>query len=652
VTEPWHPDRVIEPRFAWRVAEAVIPTADLLDAGVRHGLGARAIGLLAGRGLSSAADLDAFFAEPIAALHDPRLLPDAEAFLTRMRAARAAGETVMVFGDFDADGLTGLAILVRALRRWGMEPLPYVPSRLDEGHGLSAKAIAAAQEAGATLIVTVDCGSTSLPEIAAARAAGIDVIVTDHHRLPTELPVALAIVNPQRADSAYPERRLAGSGVAFKLAQLLLADEPGGPAAALDLADLATIGSVADLVPILGETRAIVRLGLARIAAGPRPGIAALLAAASMAAPAVDIEMLSFAVAPRINAAGRVGESAAAAALLLSDDREEADRLASELETANKTRRDMTTQAMGEARAAIAAAGLAPTALDAAAPDLDGAADQDFAGAAPADPVALHATIVRGPWPVGIVGLVASRLVEDHGKPAIVGADLGDCVRASCRSNGRLDLGATLDACGPIFLRHGGHAGAAGFEIEAARWPEFVAAFDALAAGAVPADPRLPLAIDLALPALEVDYALHRDLRRLDPCGQGNPEPLLIVEGLTVTRIRAASGGHTQMTLRRRLDVLDGIAFGRPDLAETVHEGDRVDVVARLTSRTFGGFESLQLDIRDVASSAIRDDAARADAGASAVSEPFGHASSAPGVAERPGPVAPMPSAAPLPVAS
>ena len=171
--EPWHPERVIEPRFAWRVAETVPPTAELVETGTRLGLGARAIGLLAGRGLVRADELEAFFAEPIAALHDPRLLPDAERFLERMRAARATGEHVMVFGDFDADGLTGLAILVRALRRWGMEPLPYVPRRLDAGHGLSAKAIDAARAAGATLIVTVECGSTSLPEIAAARDAGI-----------------------------------------------------------------------------------------------------------------------------------------------------------------------------------------------------------------------------------------------------------------------------------------------------------------------------------------------------------------------------------------------------------------------------------------------------------------------------------------------
>jgi len=582
---------VIEPRFAWRFPIPVTASEELIAAGARHGLGERVVRLLAARGLAVAGDMDGFFAEPLAALHDPALLPDAAVFRARIEQARADGEKVMVFGDFDADGLTGLAIMVRALKSLQVDVLPYVPSRLDEGHGLSRLAIAAATEAGARVIVTVDCGSTSVAEIAEAVAAGMDVLVTDHHRLPAELPAALAIVNPQRSDSRYPERRLAGSGVAFKLAQLLLADEPGGPAAALALADLATIGSIADLVPILGETRAIVRLGLARIAADPRPGIAALLASASVSPKASDVETLSFAVAPRINAAGRVGESRAAAALLLTDDRAEADALAAELEAANHTRRDMTTQAITDARAALAEATVAA------------AATQANATEPPTTPYG--ATMIHGPWPVGIVGLVASRLVDELGRPAVVGAELGPVIRASCRSDGRLDLGAALDECGDLFLRHGGHAGAAGFEIETARWPEFVARFGALAATAIPADPRLPLAIDIALPALDIDYPLHRDLRRLAPCGVGNPEPLLAVLGLTVTRIRAASGGHSQLTLRRGLDVLDGIAFGRPDLAETVHEGDRVDIVARLTSRTFGGYESLQLEIRDVAAAGL-----------------------------------------------
>jgi single-stranded-DNA-specific exonuclease len=583
-------DAPIEPRFAWRFPSIPVLADELLQAGVRNGLGPRATSLLHARGLADGDAFDRFFAEPVLGLHDPRLLPDAVVFAERIGLARARGERILVFGDFDADGLTGLAIVVRTLRRLGIESIPYVPALIGEGHGLSRRSIDVALERGASVIVTVDCGTTSLPEIGVARASGIDVLVTDHHRVPPELPAATAIVNPQRADSVYPERRLAGSGVAFKLAQLRLVDEPGGPAAALDLADLATVGSIADLVPLLGETRAIVRLGLARIAAGPRPGIAALLDAAGIAPGSVDVETLGFAVSPRINAAGRIGQAGVAASLLLTDAAAEAVLLAAELEAANTTRRDLTSQAMSEAREAIAAAAASI--------------------ASPAGPGGSVATIVHGPWPVGIVGLVASRLVDDLGLPAVVGADLGDVIRASCRSDGRLDLGAALEACGGLFLRHGGHAGAAGFEIAAERWPEFVAAFAAVAATSAPADPRRSLSIDLALPALDVDYTLQRDLARLAPCGTGNPEPLIAVLGLTVTRLRAAAGGHSQLTLRRRLDVLDGIAFGRPDLAETVREGDQVDVVARLVSRTFGGYESLQLEIRDVATSGLHAESA------------------------------------------
>jgi single-stranded-DNA-specific exonuclease len=572
---------VTEPRYRWQFpGEAASVDEGTLAAGARHGLDERVTRLLASRGIADPAALDAFFGPPEAGLHDPSLLPDANSFRDRIWRARDAGEPVLVFGDFDADGLTGLAILVLALRRLGIKAIPYVPSRLEEGHGLSTAAVATAREAGARVIVTVDCGTTSLPEIAAAQDAEVDVLVTDHHRVPPELPVAAAIVNPQRPDSRYPERRLAGSGVAFKVAQLLLADEPGGPDAALDLTDLATIGSIADLVPVVGETRAIVRLGLERIRREPRPGIAALLAAAGVAASAVDVETLSFAVAPRINAAGRMGEALVAAKLLLSETAQEAAALAAELETANASRRDLTKTAVAEARALL-----------------------DGSGAGPA-------TIVRGGWPVGIVGLVASRLVDDLGRPSVVGADLGPVVRASCRSDGTLDLGATLEACGPLFLRYGGHAGAAGFEIATERWPEFVEQFTAIAATKAPQDPRRVLAIDLALPALEVDYALHRGLARLAPCGSGNPEPLVAVLGMTVTRSREATGGHTQLTLKRHLDVLDGIAFGRPDLAASVAEGDRVDVVARVTSRQFGGFESLQLEIRDVATAGVHPEAA------------------------------------------
>ena len=492
----------------------------------------------------------------------------------------------MVFGDFDADGLDGLAILVLALRRYGLTVDPYVPSRLDEGHGLSIAAVDAAERNGVSVIVTVDTGSSSAAEISVAAERGIDVIVTDHHRLPATLPPAVAVVNPHRADSRYPDVRLAGSGVAFKVAQLVLADEPGGPAAALALADLATIGTVADVAPIVGENRSIARLGLEQMRRAPRPGIAALLERARIAPADMDLDTIAFALAPRLNAAGRVGEALEAARLLLAEDPAEAATHADALEVANRTRRDLMGTAVEEARALVAA-------------------DPDR-----------PAAIVHGPWPVGIVGLVAARLAEDGSRPAIVGAELGDTIRASCRSDGTVDLGAALESCADLFTRYGGHAGAAGFELPAERWPAFVERFEAIARGSVPSDPRAVLAIDLALPALGVDYALYRELAALAPYGPGNPQPLVAVLGLTVLRVRQAGTDHTSMTLRRDRDVLDGIAFGRVDIAALVHEGDVIDVVARLASRTFGGFESLQLEIRDAAPSGAHAEAAVVLAGA------------------------------------
>ncbi len=558
---------MLQPRSRWVLPEPSLPSDELAAAAAELGLGSWAPPILIRRGVTDPGALARHFGDPRDALHDPHLLPDADRFLARISAARDRAETILVFGDFDADGITGLAVLTLALRAFGVTVIPYVPSRLEEGHGLSLAAVEAAERQGARVIVTVDTGTTSLAEIAEAGRRGIDVLVTDHHRVPAVLPDAVAIVNAHRPDSRYPDANLSGAGIAFALARLLLGPGP----AALDLADLAAIGTIADVAPILGENRAIVRLGLERIRANPRPGLAAVLSRANIAPAAVDVETLSFAVAPRLNAAGRVGEAMDAARLLLADSADEAETLAAVLEAANLERRDLTKHAVAEARVSADA--------------VDGAA----------------ATLVHGPWPVGIVGLVAARLADERRRPAIVGSELGDIIRASCRGDGTLHLADTLAACGDLLIRHGGHAGAAGFEIAASDWPTFRSRFLALAAVAEPLDAMRTLAIDLVLPAMEVDYALHAGLARLGPWGVGNPEPLVAVLGLTVTRAREASGGHTQLVLKRRLDVLDGIAFGWPELATQVAEGDRVDVVARLMSRRFGGVESLQLEVRDAA---------------------------------------------------
>jgi single-stranded-DNA-specific exonuclease len=570
---------VVEARLRWILPGPVVIDPAIQATADRLGLSLRVTELLVRRGVTDPLALERFFGAPAAGLHDPTLLPDAAIVLARITRTRRDRERVLVFGDFDADGLTGLAILTLALRRLEIPVETYVPSRLEEGHGLSLAAVEHARRLGVSLIVTVDCGSTSHAEIQAANASGIDVIVTDHHRVPPRLPAAFAVVNPHRPDSTYPERRLSGSGVAFKVAHLLDAIDQGVQVAA-GLADLAAIGGVADLAPILGENRAIARLGLERLRNDPRPGIAALLRRANIDPARIDLETVAFAIAPRLNAAGRVGEASDAARLLLTESPEEAEALAETLENANRTRRDLMKTVVDEAR--VLAEEAQPG--EAARPD--------------------SAVIVRGAWPVGIVGLVASRLVEDLGVPAVVGANLGPQIRASLRSDGSLDLAAALETCAQLFTRFGGHAGAAGFEMPAENWGSFRQRFLALAEAAVPIDRRPSVNVDLAVPAIAVDYALQRDLANLAPCGPGHPDPVIAILGLTVTRVRAAAGGHTQLTLRRNLDVIDGIAFGRPDLAESVTEGERLDVVGRVMSRAFGGFESLQVEIQDVATSA------------------------------------------------
>jgi single-stranded-DNA-specific exonuclease len=560
---------VLQARYRWDVLPLLPPEPGVAAAAQRLGLSPRVAALLAHRGVRDAAALEEFLGPPAEGLHDPGALPDAERFAARVAQARARRERVLVFGDFDADGLTGLATLARALARLGVAAEPYVPSRLDEGHGLSHRAVEYAAEAGISLVITVDCGSTSIAEVAAAAARGIDVLVTDHHRVPSRLPAAVAVVNPQRVDSRYPERALSGSGVAFKLAQLLLG-EGGDAQAALALADLATIGTVADVAPVLGENRAIARLGLEQLRSAPRPGLAALLRRAGYAASQVGLDDVAFVLAPRLNAAGRVGEALDAARLLLTDDVAEAEELAERLEVANGARRELTRQAVAEARVSADAVDDAP------------------------------ATVIHGPWPVGIIGLVAGRLAEERACPAVVGAELGDVIRASCRGGGRLHLAAALEACEDLLIRHGGHAAAAGFEVRAVDWPVFRERFQAIAAS-LPAVGPPALSVDLDLPARAVDYALLRDLGRLGPCGPGHPEPLVVVRDVAVVRSREAAGGHAQLTVRRDPDVLDAIAFGWPELAGLVRPGDRLDIVARIASRRFGGFESLQLEVRDAA---------------------------------------------------
>ena len=605
---------MVESLFQWVPPPTAVVDPACLAIGRERGISERLLTILAARGVAGPDELRRFLAPAEEGLHDPRLLPDAEAALRRVTEARARGERVLVYGDFDADGLTGLAILTIALRRLGLDTEPYAPERLGDGHGLSLRAIERAAAEGRTLIMTADCGTSSGPEIEEAGRRGINVLVTDHHHAATWPAAAAAVVNPLRADSRYPDRRLTGAGVAWKFAQLLLGEDGGSnlSAAARDLSDLAVIGTVADVAPILGENRSIARLGLERLRHATRPGLAALLGRAGIAAERVDLDDIGFAVAPRLNAAGRVGEAARAARLLLAEDREEADRLAGEIEAANTERRGLTKSALAEARLAL---GLVS----------EGGGPEGASGASPsiavADASLPAALLIRGEWPVGIIGLVAGRLTDETGRPAVVAsvvdAEAG-LLRASCRGPQGWSLAEALIACDDLLVRHGGHAAAAGFDIVADRWPEFESRFLALAASAPRSSGRAELRLDIVLPAGAVDYQLVRELELLEPTGPGNRAPALGLTGLRVVRARSATGGHTQLVLGRGRDVLDAVAFRRPDLATSLREGDRIDIVAHAASRRFGGFESIQLEVLDVATAGLEPAVSSRDAASGA----------------------------------
>ena len=610
-------ERMINSSFRWRLPAHVALDPACRALGAERGISERLLTVLATRGVRSADELARFLAPAEEGLHDPRLLPDAAAALERVSLARKRSERVLVYGDFDADGLTGLAILVLALRGIGLDVAPYVPERLGDGHGLSLRAIDRATAEGRTLIVTADCGTSSAAEIDLAAERGIDVVVTDHHHAATWPTRAVAVVNPQRADSEYPDHELTGAGVAWKVAHLLtflgVPEEAGLraewgkrnslPPTVRDLSDLALIGTVADVAPILGENRCIAQIGLERLRSAARPGLAALIARAGLAPGRLNLDDIGFALAPRLNAAGRVGEAVRAETLLLAEDRTVAEALADEIDAANRERREVTKTAVAEARTAL---GLA-LGTDASAPGEVAPLDGDPAASArPVEPPAElpAALMIRGEWPVGIIGLVAGRLAEDLGRPSVVVtfADEGaGILRGSCRSPKGFNLAEALIACADLLDRHGGHAAAAGFDISVDNWPAFQARFLSLAALAELPTGRPELWVDIVLPGDAVDYALVRELAMLEPTGAGNPVPLVAVTGLRVIRARAASGGHTQLVLGRGRDVLDAVAFRRPDLATTLRPGDMVDVVARVASRRFGGFESIQLEVLDVA---------------------------------------------------
>jgi single-stranded-DNA-specific exonuclease len=524
--------------------------------------------ILARRGLTDATEARAFLAA--ADRHDPALLagmPDAcELVLRHVRA----GSQVVVFGDYDVDGVCSTAIAIRALRALGADPKWRLPSR-DEGYGLSEATVRELATAGAKLILTVDCGVTAVGEAALARSLGVDVIVTDHHRPGAVLPDC-PIVHP--ALGGYPFGELCGAGVALKLSEALRAAAGLDPAAAEEDADLAGLATLCDMVPLVGENRRIARAGIAALARTRRVGLRALMGVAALEPGDVDERAAGFRLGPRLNAAGRLGRADAALELLLTEDRDRADEIARELDGLNHDRRETELIITREAE-------------ELCAPQL-----------------AAAAIVVAGDgWHPGVVGIVASRLVERHRRPCVVIALDGDSGRGSGRSIAPYDLHAGLTATGEHLVRHGGHRMAAGLTIAADRVTAFRAALAAHAGAALsPADLVPVQEAHAVVPAGALDLDLAEELERLAPFGAGNPAPTLIVPAARIEHVTAMGEKreHARFTLSSGAARARGVAF-RASQRELADAGaSEHDVAVSLERNRWNGAVEARVVLRSL----------------------------------------------------
>lgn len=541
------------------------------------------------RGLTSARAIAAFLAGEHAVRENPYRLRDMAVAVTRILHAIELGETICVYGDFDADGVTATALLVNALQIAGARVGSYIPDRVDEGYGLNIEAIERIADQ-AKLIITVDCGMRSVVEVQRARALGLDVIITDHHSLGSEMPPALALINPRRPDCPSKFERLAGVGVAYRLAQAVLRAAARQRGARLSteqvaevegtLLDFVALGTVADMMPLMADNRSLVTRGLARINDSPRTGIAALMAQADVRPGTVDATAISFRLAPRINAAGRLAHARQAYKLLRTNDAVEAYTLAGELEALNQRRQNLTVAAQAEAEAQVA---------------------EQVAGAAPL--LFIHSSSFLP----GIVGLVAGRLTERFYRPAVVIERGEQESRGSARSIREFDINRALDEMSSLFVRHGGHNRAAGFTVRTDLLPVVADALQTIAARelAQHSDLRPTLDIDATVELDQLTWGLLEQFARLEPTGQDNPPPLLALRGVRLREAKTvADGKHLKLVVDSHAGspVLDAIAFHQGERRSAMSNEMRLDLVFNLEANDWQGRRMLQLNVQDLRS--------------------------------------------------
>lgn len=523
--------------------------------------------LLVQRGFAHVDPARRFLRPALDGLSDPYALAGMHAAVDAVVHAIGTRATILVHGDYDVDGQCATALLTRVLRAANARVVPFVPHRMTDGYDFGPAGLRAAIDAGASLIITCDCGITAVETVRAARNAGLAVIVTDHHIPGPELPDATAVVDPQRPDDTSEARILCGTGVAFKLVQALV-PALGLPAALpFHFLDLVALATVADLVPLTGENRVLVRHGLKLLSNSRWPGLHALIRTGGLEGKEIRASHLGYVLGPRLNAVGRLGAAADGVRLLLSDDGHEAATLAQELERINVQRQALDQRILDQAIAQVER-------------DADPERDAAF-------------VLAAEDWHPGVVGIVASRVVERYGRPTFLVALEGGTGRGSGRSISRFDLHAALTACGDLLERYGGHRMAAGLTIRRDQVGAFRERFNALAREQlVPADLGPEQRVDLILDLSDATADLERTIRHLEPCGLGNAGPVFGVRGVRAVDARKVGGNHVKLLLTQGEARLEAIGFGWADRAPRLDAP--LDVAFRLEENVFQGRTALQ----------------------------------------------------------
>jgi single-stranded-DNA-specific exonuclease len=534
--------------------------------------------LLIRRGFDTVERAQAFLDPTLDQLHDPFLMRDMETAVSRIEAALAAGEKIVVYGDYDVDGITATALLVRYLRWRGAAVEYYIPHRVEDGYGLSLDGVSTLVERGARLVITCDCGVTAVEEVAAARRSGLDVIVTDHHEPGAELPAATAVLDPKREDSGYPDQNLAAVGVAFKLCEALEISAGRGRETLRHGLDLVALGTIADLVPVTGENRVLIRDGLKVLGRTRNAGLKALLERTELAGGPPSAWQVGFVLAPRINAVGRMDAAVRGVELLLCDQAEEAGRIADTLEEVNSSRQLADRNLLAEALALIEAT---------------------------YDPSRDHAIVLAGKdWHPGVIGIVASRVVERFHRPTVIIALDGEGRgRGSARSVSGFHLLEALTACAAHLDAYGGHRYAAGLAIRQDRVDDFRAAFLGYARERLDARSLLPtLTIDLELPLEAIDAPFYLALGRFGPYGPGNPEPVVALSGVSARGYpRIVGEDHLKMLVARNGRTLDTIGFNMGSLMQEMDlNRGPLTIACRLRENAYLGRSTIQARLIDV----------------------------------------------------